>query len=277
MNSKIKMEKSEARIYLLYLYKNLLKICEKSGVKCFAYQGTLLGAVKYGGFIPWDDDMDFVIFREDYDNFVAACKENLNKYVVLRTRETDPYFCEEYIKLCFEDDEFGYSDVSLDVFIFDNTNPNRKLLRIYQDFMLRNLYLIKRYKISKYVPSRQYKPKSFIKRTLLSIASSIPFVIIEKMHKAIMTMDKRPSQFCVNWGSHYNRDLETYEKSEWKDSVLLDFENIKIIAPVNFDKLLKQLYGEKYMEPYPVEKQVDHGVRNLNSTTINADVIRKLI
>ena len=68
-----KMNKQDAKILLLYLYQWLIKVCKKADINCYAYQGTLLGAAKYGGMIPWDDDMDFVVFRKDYDLFLKAC------------------------------------------------------------------------------------------------------------------------------------------------------------------------------------------------------------
>lgn len=278
MNTEIKMNKSDAKILLLYLYKALEKVCEKSGVKCFAYQGTLLGAVKYGGMIPWDDDMDFVIFRKDYDLFLEACKEVLQSPIVVQSRETDPYCCTEYIKLCFKDDLYGYSDVSLDVFVFDDTNPKRKVLRWFQEKSLLWLYYIKRYKVFKMGKGRSYNPKNPIKHLILKVASIIKLDTLDKWHRFIMTADKTDSEHCINWGSHYHRNLETYDKSDWgNDTVKLKFENIEITAPQKYDQLLSQLYGKDYMEPYPESKQVDHGVRKLNNNDINLETIKKEI
>ena len=93
-----------------------------------------------------------------------------------------------------------------------------------------------------------------------------------------MITDKTDSDHCINWGSHYHRDLETYKKSDWgNDTVELKFENIKINAPKKYNQLLSQLYGEDYMAPYPESKQVDHGVRKLNNNNINIEKIKKEI
>lgn len=273
-----KMNKQDAKILLLYLYQWLIKVCEKADINCYAYQGTLLGAAKYGGMIPWDDDMDFVIFRKDYDLFLNTCKEVLEEPIVIQCRETDPYCCTEYFKLCFRDDLYGYSDVSLDVFIFDDTNPKRKILRYFQEKSLLWLYYIKRYNVAKIGKGREYNPKNPIKRIILKITSFIKLEKIDKWHRRIMTIDKTDGEHCVNWGSHYHRDLETYKKSDWSnDTVELKFENINITAPQKYDQLLSQLYGKDYMEPYPESKQVDHGVRKLNNNNINIETIKKEI
>ncbi len=276
MNNNI-MSKSDAKILLLYLYQALNKVCEKSGIKCFAYQGTLLGAVKYGGLIPWDDDMDFVIFRKDYDLFLKTCKEVLEEPIVIQCRETDPYCCTEYFKLCFKDDLYGYSDISVDIFIFDDTNPKRKILRWFQEKALLWLYYIKRYNVAKIGKGRPYTPKNPIKKVFLKLTSLISLNTIDKWHKKIMLLDKSNSDYCINWGSHYHRDLETYLKTDWDVQVVLSYENTTVNAPKDYDKLLAQLYGDDYMEPYPEEKQVNHGVRKLNSSEIVIDEIKKIV
>ena len=273
-----KMDKQDAKILLLYLYQLLLKICEKGNINCYAYQGTLLGAVKYGGMIPWDDDMDFVIFRKDYDLFLKTCNEVLESPVAVQCRETDPYCCTEYFKLCFKDDLYGYSDVSLDVFIFDDTNPKRKVLRFFQEKSLLWLYYIKRYNVAKMGKGRAYIPKNLFKHIILKITSVIKLKTIDKWHRKIMTADKTNNDYCVNWGSHYHRDLETYLKTDWVDKTIeLKFENVDIKAPFKYHQLLSQLYGENYMEPYPVSKQVDHGVRKLNNNDVDIETIKKEI
>lgn len=270
------MSKEEAKYLLLYLYREMLKVCEKSAIKCYAYQGTLLGAVKFKGMIPWDDDMDFVIFRKDYNHFIETCKNVLHEPVKIQCRETDPYFCNEYIKLCFEDELYGYSDVAIDVFVFDDTNPNSKILRFFQDRALLWLYYTKRYKVSKLNKGRPYHPRNPIKKIILSVTSLMSIKTIDYIHRRIMTIGKSDS-FCVNWGSHYAYDLETYKKVDWNETIPLAFENTSISAPIKYDNLLSQLYGKDYMMPYPVEKQVDHGVRKLNCSKVDINDIKKMI
>ena len=75
------------------------RICEKNGLPYFIIAGTLLGAVRHGGFIPWDDDMDFGLLREDYEKFIEACKTDLSDEFFLHTWDTDPEYPFSYAKI----------------------------------------------------------------------------------------------------------------------------------------------------------------------------------
>ena len=77
---------------LLSAMKDIDKICRENGLKYFLHAGTLLGAVNYKGFIPWDDDVDISMFREDYETFLVLAQQQFGDRYFIQTYKTDPSY-----------------------------------------------------------------------------------------------------------------------------------------------------------------------------------------
>ena len=275
MNEQTKMDKEKVRVLLLYILKYLNLVCETANIPCYASGGTCLGAIRHKGFIPWDDDIDYMIPRTYYDIFIETCAKLLPSNILVRSRENDPYFCCEYIKLCFKDEERGYSDLSIDVFFLDNTNPQRKLFRWYQNFWLIQLYFIKLYKVSKDKKGEFYSPRNPIKKLFYWIMSLLPYEKIEKWHKSLMILEKHNTDYYVNWGSCYSYKKATYKKDILGIPKKTEFENTTVYIAEKAEEIMKQLYGSTYMELPPLDKRTDHGVREFKNIDLNIEEIKK--
>ncbi len=259
------MAKSKARVLLLHLLNALNDLCEAEQIPYFASGGTCLGAVRHKGFIPWDDDIDVMIPRKYYEKFVDACGRRLESPMVIRTRENDPFFCCEYIKLCYKDKTLEYSDLSIDVFFLDETNPRRKIFRAWQNFLLTQMYYVKMYKVSKLGQGKKYRPKSFLRRVWLGFWSKfLSLKLIDKWHKSVMLAEKHEGEYWINWGSCYSYKKATYLKAALGTPKKMPFEDTHVFVAENTEEILVHLYGANYMVPPPVEKRVDHGVREID-------------
>lgn len=269
------LDKNDAKVYLLYLLKNIYKITEENDIPIFASGGTCLGAVRHKGMIPWDDDIDLMIFRKDYKKFVSLCEKLLPSPIVIRTRENDPYFYQEFAKICFLDDNGEYTELSIDIFELDETNPNRKIFRKLQNFVKSNLYYIKMYKVSK-LGHGNYRPTSFIKRMILGFFSLLlPLKTMDKLLIKTLTAEKKSGDFLVNWGAAYHYSRATYPKKAFGTPQKMPFENTYVWAEEHPEMILEQLYGKNYMTPPPPEKRTDHGVQKFNCSKLDFEEIKK--
>jgi len=88
------------------MLRECISVCEKLGIKYYLIGGTLLGAVRHGGFIPWDDDIDIAMTRADYEVFVSKAQEFLPNNLFLQTNKTDPEALMNFAKIRNSDTAF---------------------------------------------------------------------------------------------------------------------------------------------------------------------------
>ena len=117
----------------LEIFKSFLTVCEKLNVKYYLVEGTLLGAVRHKGFIPWDDDIDVGMLREDYELFIEKATEFLPENLFLQTYITDTEYSHGFAKIRNSQTTFIESNVRdckinhgiyIDIFPLDNCEPN---------------------------------------------------------------------------------------------------------------------------------------------------------
>lgn len=239
------------------------RICEKHNIKYSIIAGTLLGAIRHNGFIPWDDDLDIGMLRSDYKKFIEICKYELKGDYFLQTWETDPGFALPIAKLRKNGTRFVeknsseaslHSGIYIDIFPFDNAPPE-KIKQIFQDcstYILKRMLLIKmNYKV--------WKETELLKRSLYKTLKLISLICntdrIKRRLYIIMTVNNdQVSEKVVTFGGAYGYKKESIKK-EWLENLMeIDFENEKLSAPVNYIEYLTYFYGD-YKTPPPENKR----------------------
>lgn len=254
----------------LLIAKEVKRICDENGIKYFMIAGTLLGAVRHKGFIPWDDDMDIGMLREDYENFIKLAKTDLGNQFFLQTPETDSAYGLNFAKILLKDTSLveasaannAVKGISIDVFPFDAVpeSAEEEAKHKRRTYFLRRLLLAKQ---NYNVCGKNEYVKRLVYMGLKVIAA---FYSREKLCKMLdseckryNTVGKTPEKI-VNIGGAYGYDKETILR-EWVDSMAeIPFEDTVFAAPVEYISYLEYFYGD-YMALPPEEKRYNrHGV-----------------
>lgn len=239
----------------LELFVELDRICQKHNIKYFAGGGTMLGAVRHKGYIPWDDDIDINMFRKDYDKFCEVATTELKHPYFLQTPMTDIDFASYHVKLrnsnttCTTkyDTMFKYNQgVFIDIFPYDYIPDNEEekeffysKIREYRrklDIGMRKFYHINGVLVS---DEEKREVKEFFK------VNSFKDVYREYDELCGKYSEEPTSRVGV---LAYTINGKFEHPSEWfNEYTYMDFEMLKIPLPVEYDKYLSLHYGN-YME-----------------------------
>lgn len=254
------LNKEEIRREELALLDTFSTFCEKNSLRFFLCGGSLLGAIRHGGFIPWDDDIDLCMPRSDFDMFVKKFKSSENCFLLSFNSEKKLPFVKLVNKKILVSSKYSFFDEHLwiDIFPVDGV-PSGKFLNLVLFSTvkaLRRLYLCKFAKRGEGKTRARQIGKAILK-TLLFIPPNYIGWIINKIQ--LMCSYNSASQVAiVGWGLYGVGEAMTKEKFE--KSTLVQFEGRKVPAFSCWDEYLSNLYGD-YMQVPPLEKRTNHSFK----------------
>lgn len=240
---------------ILIIAKDIARLLEENDIPFFLDGGTALGAVRHGGFIPWDDDFDIIILPEYYDKFVDVCRTKLNKekYAFIEAEKDWPLHISK-IKLkgtsIEEIDEFPMKEkgIYIDIFCFDYASNLRPIR--YLQWLFTRLWVVLT------IAEKPYTTNSFKKKFAISIAKIINTKFLRKFVRYLGRSHRKTKYLSMAW---------CRTRSNWKryfcdrgifDNVRMTrFENQEFPVPERFHDYLKICFGD-YMVLPPVEKRV---------------------
>lgn len=237
------------------------RVCKKYNLKYFLAYGSLLGAIRHKGFIPWDDDMDVLMLREDYDKLLKLGDEFQYPYF-LQTPYSDPGYFFSYAKLrntnttCITT-QFRYQKINwgqnFDIFPLDNIAVDGGK-ELYEKIAVLGTDL------SNYMRSSNPNPPSELeKQRIKSYSGRNPMDIYEEIQELGQSFKDNTGLIAVTTAYLYGFDKAVFRKEDFSETIEVPFEVITAKVPIGYDKILTKIYG-KWTEYPPVEKRgVWHG------------------
>ena len=256
----------------LEVLEEVKRVCGILGIKFFADWGTLLGAVRHHGFIPWDDDMDIAMLRKDYMRFLSEAPVLLEKYYEIKSVYNDPE--DDTIKariingrhICFEPDFLAKFHgcpyvVGIDIFPVDNITDDKRAL----DKQIESLRFLLR--TAESVPEKgPYGAEVLELMKKIEKTFGIPVNYnnrlkheLKKIYDVVCSLyhDENSAEVCSM--IDFAEGWDYHAKKEWYGDICeLSFENTTIPVPEGYDGLLQIKYGKDYMTPRNVGSSHDY-------------------
>lgn len=261
----ISNEMKQVRFIQMKMVCRLLEVCKKYRLKIWADGGTLLGTVREHGYIPWDDDIDMVMLREDYNKLVSIAPQEFEEPYFFQCAYTDKLYPRGHaqlryngtaaILLCDVNCKFNQS-IFIDVFVYDALPENKS---VFVENLLKAEFLRSMMNIRVYVKLTPPKIKNIIKFIFSRIFFSIfdfkkTFYRFEQYYSG-QDADLSDDLSCPTFT--LSQVFNVRRKKEWyADTIYMPFENIQMPVPVGYDAMLKNQYGD-YMTP--VKAPTMHG------------------
>lgn len=246
----------------MQLLRHLLDVCDRHNLKIWAEGGTLLGVIRHKGYIPWDDDIDMLMMREDYDKLIALASEEFKEPYFLQCASTEKDYVRGHaqLRMCgtsallpIDKWQNFHQGIFIDIFVYDKLPVREKREAIFAKLEKRRNYLIRYH----YETMFSDYPVHYLYSFLKVLANGGSRRYFKKLESLIIDCKDTCGDEVgdVLWTScgyeKYMRDVAWY-----RDTVYMPFEDMLMPVPVDYDKVLTRQYGD-YMKP--VKAPSNHG------------------
>lgn len=249
----------------LEILTNVAQFCEKHNLRYFLAYGTLIGAIRHKGFIPWDDDIDIHMPREDYNRFCelynkdAATEhfravlpnEKISRHPFVKVIDTRTVKTENNI-----DYSNGYLGVDVDIFPLDGQPDDDQAFAKWHKKLKKQYYYFPFFTVKKDTGLKWRLAVPIMK--LLSGGKRKVLKTTARLHKLYPF---ETSKFVGAIESLDNSSKNRYRKGCFDGFVMVEFEGRLFRAPVGYDEVLTRVYGD-YMKLPPIEQQQTHHGNN---------------
>lgn len=248
----------------LNILKKLDGICREQGLRYFLFYGTLIGAIRHKGFIPWDDDLDVAMPRPDFDKLVEYCRRHRQELqpMQLMTVDDNPRYV--YPIARFSDTRYrvkyqGIRDYGLGLFVdiypLDGCGDTEEEARAWVQQPMRDVKFINCCAADRFTPSRRgwlHTPAKLAGFAWARLHGSAHY--IHRIEAWARQKDYEKCRYvgCTVWDTNWNI---VFPREELEKTLYVPFEDGEFPIPAGYDRMLRHTYGD-YMTPPPPEQRI---------------------
>lgn len=256
--SSIEISPVDFRIHMMDILQDMQRFCEEKGLRYYLSYGSLLGAVRHKGFIPWDDDIDIWMPRPDYERF---CKEYDHPHYKVLSAWTDKNYPLDFAKVhdirTKVEEEGGDGDwgIFVDIFILDGIHSPEEGVKMMKKVafyrsMAANQRFTRKFKIGR---------STGFKKSCMALLGKVihPFVSLQRILQAEdKYISRNDYESCPYVSSLVDYKYQVFLPKEALDPhTALPFEDRSFWCPADSAKALTETFGPNYMTPPPLEKR----------------------
>lgn len=250
----------ELQLTELEILKKVHEVCEQNGITYYFVGGTLLGAMRHKGFIPWDDDLDIAMPRHDYNRFLALCQDGaLGEKYYLQHTVTDPEYWLPFAKVrknntLFDEDSYKnietHKGIFIDIFPLDYCKKNSGIIFNLRAKTIKKIsYIIQMRKLSRPTVGP-------ITSLLFQITKPLTIKQLSEFHDYLCSRFDNGS-YLINYGSNYKYQKQTMVRDIYEPAVKVEFEDAEFYAPNQPIRYLESLFKNWKQLP-PEEERRNH-------------------
>lgn len=247
--------------------KEVDRLCKKHSIKYYMIGGTLIGAVRHKGFIPWDDDIDIAMMRRDYDKFLKCCQSDLQDKYFIQNYQTDVDIYHALTRVCIlgtyvDDKQTEHlkfrKEAYIDIFPLDRVPDDNKLLKR-QERIIKIIDRLMQFKAC-IVYRRGFLSLKFVaKKIIRYMMLPIPLKTLQQFREKTMKEYSGQNTLRVcSTASKYGYKKQVMQQSIYGEPVLLEFEDGMYYAPQNWNAYLNHLFGDYMTLPPEDQRNSDY-------------------
>lgn len=239
------------------LLLELDRICKKHNLRYFLMYGSLLGAIRHKGFIPWDDDLDVAMPREDYEKLIKIAPKEMTSPYFFQIPETDNGYYYTFAKIrnsntaaiipLFKEQGFNMG-ILLDIFPLDLCDLNT----VEENFKM--IQKLTRYNTT-FMRMKSPNLSDEDRKRVEDYPGGDPYERYEEIQRIAQMANIQKHEKCINAVfTGYSYDKQMYNCSDFEETVYMEFEKFLFPVPIGYKNILETTYGN-YMCFPPVEKR----------------------